>query len=155
MNAHAPPTEQEHFDTARKYQEYYDDALREVGIRIPAPVLGKATNHYRRETLHSLSQAALQNHELSKVDYRALKSDALAVIEAQVLAAVRTERVNPRNVPLGQIKPIKVLDQYGRTQMTKFIGQESFVKQLNRAGRRVLSFTAGDRVYDATKGSCR
>ena len=44
MNAHSPPTEQEHFDRARDYQEYYDNSLREVGVRAPPPKLGQTVN---------------------------------------------------------------------------------------------------------------
>jgi len=156
MNAHSTPTEQDHFEASRQFQAFYDDAMREVGVRIPAPVLGQSTNQYRRKTLAALQRALLpRNHELARVDFNDLKSDALQVIEPQTLDACKAERINPNNVPLGQIKPIKVLDQYGRVQMTKFIGQESFVKQLSRQGRRVLSFAAEGRIFDATKGSWR
>jgi hypothetical protein len=138
-------TEQDHFDRAR---EYYESATREVGIRFPSPVLGHPANKYRRKSLSALSHATLQNHELGKIDFNTLPSDSLDVIEPQVLAAAKTERMNPRNVPPGQLKPIKVLDPYGRVQETKFVGgidpkygeQHSFIKDLTRAGRRVVAF---------------
>jgi hypothetical protein len=44
-------TPDQHFDAARKFQAYYDDTLRKVGMRAPQPVLGETVNHYRRETL--------------------------------------------------------------------------------------------------------
>ena len=151
------PTDQDHFESARSYQEYYDSALREVGIRIPAPVLGQTVNEYRRKTLHAMQQALLpRQHELSKVDFHELKGDALKVMEPQALDACKAERVNPNNVPLGQLKPIKVFDSYsGHLRETCFIGQESFVKHLTRPGRRVLSFAADGRIFDAAKGSWR
>jgi hypothetical protein len=157
MNAHSPPpSDQDHFEASRNFQAYYDDAMREVGVRIPAPVLGMSTNQYRRKTLAALQRALLpRNHDLSRVDFHELKADALQVIEPQTLDACKAERINPNNVPLGEIKPIKVFDQYGRVQMTKFIGQESFVKTMGRPGRRVTSFAADGRLYDATKGSWR
>jgi hypothetical protein len=74
-------------------------------------------------------------------------------LESSCLTSLRLES---NNVPVGELKPIKVFDSYtGHLRETRFIGQESFVKQLNRAGRRVLSFAAEGRVYDAAKGSWR
>jgi hypothetical protein len=155
MNAHSTPTEQERFETARQFQEYYQESLREVGVRIPAPLLGQSVREYRQGTLDALQQALLQNHPLGKVEVRELRNDALKEYEPLIVQACVNERTNPANVPVGQLKPIKVLDQYGRVQMTKFIGQESFVKSLGRAGRRVVNFFADGRVYDAMKGSWR
>jgi hypothetical protein len=164
MNAHSAPSQQDHFDAARHYQEYYDNALREVGVRAPPVKLGQTVNEYRRETLHALKRSLLRNHKLNDVDFRDLKTDSLAALEPQCLAACKTERANPRNVPPGQLQPIKVRNEFGHLQETKFIGsydprwntQESFVKQLTRAGRRVTSFATGDgRLWDALKGSWR
>ena len=149
MNTHSPPTEQDHFDASSQYQEYYQDALREVGIRVPSPKLGQTTREYRRETLHALKRSLLQNHELNNVDFRDLKNDALGVYEPQALKACVTERKNPKNILTGELKPIKVLDDFGRAKHTEFIGgyipkwdsQESFVRQLSRGGRRVVAFS--------------
>jgi hypothetical protein len=68
MNA---PSPQDHVEAARQYQAYYDDAMREVGVRIPAPVLGQSVNEYRRKTLHALQRALLpRSHELARVDFQ-------------------------------------------------------------------------------------
>ena len=134
-------TDRDHLERSREYQVLYDDAMREVGVPIPAPVLGQTANEYRRKTLHALQQATIpRNHPLHEVNFYDLQSDALQVIEPQLLQASKAERTNPANVPLGQLKPIKVFDPYGHVTMTKFIGQESFVKQMGRAGRRVVAF---------------
>jgi hypothetical protein len=164
MNQHSPPTEQDHFNAARQYQEFYDNALREVGVRAPPPKLGQTVNEYRRETLHALKRTLLRNHGLYDVDFRDLKTDSLAALEPQTLQACVSERTNPRNVASGQLQPIKVRNEFGHLQETKFIGsydprwdtQESFVKGLSRAGRRVVSIATGDgRIWDAFKGSWR
>jgi hypothetical protein len=70
---------------------------------------------------------------------------------------------NPANYPPGQIKPIKAYidhDAYGKVPITKWIGgrlpngeQTCFTQQLGRQGRRVESFAAEGRVYDAKKGT--
>jgi hypothetical protein len=65
-------TPQDHFDAARKFQEFYDAQLRRVGMRAPEPTLGQTVNDYRRETLRTLKRTFLpQNHDLYRVNYRA------------------------------------------------------------------------------------
>jgi hypothetical protein len=57
-------TPEEHFAASRRFQEYYDNALRDVGMRAPQLVLGQTCNDYRRETLRTLKRTFLpQNHE--------------------------------------------------------------------------------------------
>jgi hypothetical protein len=65
------PSEQDHFNAARKYQSYYDEALRDIGGRVPEPILGQTVNDYRRESLRTFKRVFLsQNDELYKVNYR-------------------------------------------------------------------------------------
>jgi hypothetical protein len=136
-------TDQEHFQAARQFQAYYDDALRNVGTRAPAPSLGMTVNNYRRETLRTLKRTFLpQNHPLYQVQYRDLRADALEVFEPQLLHAVKVEAVNPAHVPPGELKKIERMDEYGKVKCVEFIGQESFVKAMSRPGRRVVRFMA-------------
>jgi hypothetical protein len=142
MNA---PTPQEHFDRAREFQEYYQDAVNEIGLRIPGTNTDWSANKYRRETVHSLAKATLQNHELGTIDYRECPIDAFNVYEPQVLKAAVTERRNPANYAPGDIK---VFDPYtGRVMRTDWVGgrlpngeQTTFLQSFTRAGRRVKSF---------------
>src|SRR6516165_1633729 len=134
-------SEQEHFDAARKFQAFYDETLRKVGVRAPQPVLGETVNHYRRETLRSLKRTFLpQTHPLYEVQYRELKADALGVLEPQLLEACVVEANNPAHVPPGELRKIEEFDQYGQVKTIRFVGPESFVKQMGRPGRRVKSF---------------
>ena len=135
------PSEQEHFNAARKFQEFYDNTLRKVGMRAPQPTLGQTVNDYRRETLRTLKRTLLpQVHELYKVNYRGLPADVLNPFEAQLLSAVVVEANNPIHVPVGELRKIEELDEYGKLKTIRWIGQESFVKQMGRPGRRVKSF---------------
>jgi len=135
------PSEQEHFNAARKFQEFYDNTLRKVGMRAPQPTLGQTVNDYRRETLRTLKRTLLpQVHELYKVNYRGLPADVLNPFEAQLLSAVVVEANNPIHVPVGELRKIEELDEYGKLKTIRWIGQESFVKQMERPGRRVTSF---------------
>src|SRR5215831_15438094 len=134
-------TPEQHFDAARKFQAYYDDTLRKVGMRAPQPVLGQTINDYRRETLRTLKRTFLpQNHELYQVQMRRLPADALNGFEPQVLRACVDEAYNPIHVPPGELRKVEELDEYGKLKTIKWIGQESFVKQMMRPGRRVKSF---------------
>jgi len=134
-------TPEQHFEAARKFQEFYDATLRKVGTRAPQPVLGTTVNDYRRETLRTIKRTFLpQNHPLYEVQYRQLKADALGVLEPQLLEACLVEANNPVHVPEGQLRKIEELDEYGKVRMIKFIGQHSFVREMMRPGRRVKSF---------------
>ncbi|HJY80177.1 MAG TPA: hypothetical protein VKK81_03730 [Candidatus Binatia bacterium] len=144
-------TEQDHFDAARKFQAFYDETLRKVGMKAPQPVLGETLNHYRRETLRTLKRTFLPPaHDLYKVNYRGLKADALQVFEPQLLSACVTEANNPAHVPPGELRKIEKLDEFGKVKTIEFVGQESFVKQMTRPGRRVVSFKTDQGYVDAS-----
>jgi len=134
-------TEQEHFDAARKFQAYYDETLRKVGMRAPQPTLGQTVNNYRRETLRTIKRTFLpEAHELYRIQFRGLPADVLNPFEAQLLSACVVEANNPAHVPAGELRKIEELDEFGKLKTIKWIGQESFVKQMGRPGRRVKSF---------------
>jgi hypothetical protein len=136
-------SDQQHFDAARQFQEYYDQTLRKVGSRAPAPVLGQSVNDYRRETLRQLKRTFLpQNHDLYRVQYRGLQSDILNVFEPQLLQAVVVEANNPARVPVGELRKIERMDEYGKVKCIDWVGQESFVRMMTRPGRRVVRFLA-------------
>jgi hypothetical protein len=143
-------TDQQNFAFARQYQEYYDQTLRRIGARAPAPLVGQSCTDYRRETLRQLKHTFLpQNHDLFKVQYRGLRSDALNVFEPQLLKAVEQEARNPANLEPGEIRPINVFGPDGQ-KWTDWIGQEHFTKAMGRPGRRVVSFTTDRGRFDAS-----
>ena len=130
-------SEQQHFDAARQFQAFYDEALSKVGGRAPAPVLGQSVDDYRRETLRQLKRTFLPPaHDLYQVQYRSLRSDALGAIEPQLLQACVTEAVNPAHVAPGEFKEIVTVDPRTGYKEHRFIGPESFVKGMTIPGRR-------------------
>jgi hypothetical protein len=134
-------TPQEHFDAARRFQAFYDETLRKVGMRAPEPVLGQTCNDYRRETLRNLKRTFLPPaHDLYQVQFRQLKADTLGIFEPQLLSACVTEANNPAHVPPGELRKVEEFDEYGKLKTIRWIGQESFVKQMGRPGRRVVKF---------------
>jgi hypothetical protein len=153
----------QHRNAIDKFRAYYDDTLtRHVGARPPEPFAGQTVTDYRIEALRSFKQTYLPRaHKLYGVNFRrtahnlrndsAALNDFLSVMEPQLLAACRTEANNPAHVPRGELKKIEEYDQTGHLKMIKFIGQESFVKQMMRPGRRVVGFRT-DKGYMNTNG---
>jgi hypothetical protein len=131
---------QQHFDAARKFQEYYDETLRNIGARAPQPVLGQTVNDYRRETLRTIKRTFLpQNHDLYKVNYRGLKADALDVFEPQLLATAKVEAFNPATVTPGEFREVIKRDPRNGYMEHQFIGPRSFVWDMTRVrGRTTL-----------------
>jgi hypothetical protein len=149
-------TQQEHYEASRKFQAYYDEALRNVGVRVPAPLLSGTVNDYRRETLRNLKRTFLpQVHDLYHIQFRRLPADALAIFEPQLLKACVTECNNPAHVPPGELKKVERLDEYGKLKFIDWVGQESFVKAMGRPGRKVLSFTTDRGRFDASGRALR
>src|SRR5262249_28662049 len=134
-------TPEQHFDAARKFQEFYNNTLRKIEMRAPQPVLGDTVNNYRTETLTTIQKTFLPpNHELYRIQFRGLPADVLNPFEAQILNAAVVEANNPAHVPPGELRKVEELDEYGKLKTIRWIGRESFVKAMGRPGRRVTSF---------------
>ena len=73
----------------------------------------------------------------------------LSGFEDMLLPACRTEAFNPLTVPRGEIREVVKTDVNG-LKVRNFIGQESFVKQMMRPGRRVVSFRTDHGYVDAS-----
>jgi hypothetical protein len=157
-------TAQDHFDASRKFQAYYDETLRKIGMRAPQPTLGDTVNHYRRETLRTIKRTFLPRvppdvplhaasepvHPMTKVNFRGLAADALAIFEPQLLKACLEEAESPAHLKPGEIRKIERLDETGRVKFIDWVGRESFVRAMGRPGRRVISFTTDRGRFDAS-----
>jgi hypothetical protein len=131
-------------DLLTGWREYFDEALRNIGIRAPLPSLNQSSNDYAREVCRSLKHRYLpQNHPLYGVQFRGLKADALQQFAPQLVEAVKVEAINPNNFP-GEIRPLERLDPHtGQVRMRDWVGSQSFVADPAygfRPGRRVLGF---------------
>jgi hypothetical protein len=141
-------TPQDHFDTCRRWQEYYDDKLRTIGMRAPSPVLGQTVADYCRKVLVQTKKAFIpRTHELRQFSLNDVRGDALAVLGPQILDAAVVEANNPQNVPKGELRKIERLDGYGKVSTIDWIGQESFVKQMSIPGRRMSIFNERTREW--------
>jgi hypothetical protein len=142
-----------------KWHAFYDEHFRQLGRRAPAPILNQHPNDYRREMLRSLKKTYLpKDHEYYKVDMRSLPDEVITPFELKVIPAAIKEAFNPENVPQGELRPLKVLDELGQVRAIKYIGQESFVKDQKygyRPGRRVASFLLNGVHVDASGRALR
>jgi hypothetical protein len=125
--------------SARVYQARYDDALQPWDLRAPAPVLGEPIEEYRARLAILAKKQLPTDHELRKIQYRRLDSASFSSLEPQLLSAVQKAAYDATSVPPGQFRQVTELDRNGH-KMVRFIGQESFVKEMGRPGRRVVSF---------------
>jgi hypothetical protein len=123
-----------------QWQSYFDEALREVGVRAPPSTLGQTPNDYVRETCRDLKRRYLpQNNEYYQVNYRGLRADALSTFVPQLVNEVKKQVKNPDNLKPGEIRPIEVRGPDGQ-KWIDWIGREHFTKAMSRPGRRVLGF---------------
>jgi hypothetical protein len=76
-------------------------------------------------------------------------ADSFRHVEKMMLADCNVEAHNPMHVPPGQFKMIERRNPYGQVSERVFIGQDCFVKQMGRPGRRVISFNTTNGPVDA------
>ena len=148
-------TPQEHHSAAIRFQEYYADALRHVGVRVPPPRLGDSVNDYRRETLRNLKKTFLTHHDLYKVNCRGLPADALAIFEPQMIAACVNSVNDASHLEPGELRKVERLDELGRVRCIDWVGQQHFTAQMMRPGRRVVSFKTDHGYVDASGRALR
>jgi hypothetical protein len=134
-----------------QWQSYFDEQLRDVGVRAPPSIAGQSPDNYVRETCRTLKRSYLpQNNEYYQVNYRGLRADALSTLVPQLVGEVKKQIKNPANLDPGEIRPIVTRDING-VERRDWVGQESFVRAMTRLGRRVVSFTTDRGKYDAIK----
>jgi hypothetical protein len=125
--------------SARIYQQRYDDALSPWDMRAPAPVLGEPITEYRAKLAILAKKQLPPDHQLRKVQYRRMDTDIFDNFEPDLLQAVQRAAYDASSVPPGQFRKVTEVDSNGM-KMVRWVGPESFVKQMTRPGRRVLSF---------------
>jgi hypothetical protein len=137
--------------SSRVLQERYDNCLSAWGARADAKPLSHDVDDYRRDHLVRIKKLLPENHELRKVQVRSLPSDALNVLEPQILKAASDSAFRPDAVPRGHIERRESIDGNSGRKIVHWLGQESFVKEMGRPGRRVTSFRV-DGHYVAADG---
>jgi hypothetical protein len=137
-------SEQDHFAASRKWQEYFDNHLRDIGSSVPPPTLGQTSTAYLRELCRSVKRTFLPPaHPLYQIQWRdrdGLRSDALQVLVPQLMKACKEEAENPATVPPGEFRQITKRNPYGQIQETRFVGPQCFTKAMMRPGRLLTSW---------------
>jgi hypothetical protein len=136
--------------SARVIQERYDNALQPWGARADPKPFSQDVEEYQRNLAVRVKKLLPEGHPHRKVKIWGLASDAFAVLEPQILNAVADSAWRPDAVPKGTTERRVSIDANG-LKMVNYIGQESFVKEMGRPGRRVASFRT-DHGYVSASG---
>jgi hypothetical protein len=127
-------------ESARVYQARADSVFEEWGFRAPAPVIGQDPEDYRRDLAIMAKRQLPYGHKSRIKNLRKLPRDIFETFEPQIYDACREAATRPDAAAPGEMRQItKINPQNGHKEIT-FIGNESFVKDLTRPGRRVVSF---------------
>jgi hypothetical protein len=122
------------------HQTRYDAVFAKHGSRAPQPVADDAPPSYRRR-LFAVGQSMLPTgHPLADFDPQDIDGAAIIPLEGQLLQALDREATEPTgdNIP-GEGEPLREvtkIDSASGLKTTSFYG-ESFIKGLNRTGRKV------------------
>ena len=126
--------------SARVYQARADSVFQEWGFRAPAPTIGQDPQDYRRDLAVMAKKQLPHGHELRKMKLWRLPRDVFETFEPQIYNACREAASRPDSVPPGEMREIvKVNPQNGHKEI-HFLGRESFVRDMGRPGRHVVSF---------------
>jgi hypothetical protein len=102
--------------------------------------LGQDPEDYRRDLAVKAKRQLPYGHELRKIKLWDLSRAAFEALEPQVYDACREAATRPDSVPPGEMRRIEVTNPQNGHKEVHFIGNESFVKDFTRPGRRVVSF---------------
>jgi hypothetical protein len=130
------------------YQARYDDVLQPWGRKAPEPVLTEGPGTYRRRVLSHAQLFLPEGDQWRGVDVNDIGSDALSVVEQQILGALRTAQRTPALVassaagrPDSVTPGLRVVEHHDANGLVqKTFHGEWFGKMFCRPCRRVTSF---------------
>jgi hypothetical protein len=125
---------------ARVYQARADSVFEQWGFRAPAPAIGQDPEDYRRDLAVQAKRQLPYGHELRRVKLWGLSRAAFEALEPQVYDACRDAASRPDSVPAGTMREVTKINPQNGHKEIHFIGDTSFVKDMMRPGRRVVSF---------------
>jgi hypothetical protein len=124
---------------ARTLQSRCDDSLEPWSIRAPSLVAGESLDDYRRRLLILAKRQLPADHQLRKVQIKALPAEAVPIFERQIYPACRDAAYLPDSVPEGTLRLVPEKDANGLT-INRFVGKRWFgaVNNFVRPGRRAV-----------------
>jgi hypothetical protein len=139
----------------RKYQARADDALQPWGERAPMSRADETINRYRRRLADTMQRRLPEDDELRGLDLARMPQDAYDRFEAQLYPKVAAAADRPDSTAAGELREVTRVDPRNGFKVNLFVGRESFVRQLGREGRRVVSFRTDQGFVDASGRALR
>ena len=126
--------------SARVFQARADSAFEPWGFRAPAPPLGQDPQDYRRDLAVMAKKQLPYDHQFRKMKVWKMPKDVFEVFEPQIYDACREAASRPDSVAPGEIREVTRINPQNGHKEVHFIGNESFVRDMMRPGRKVVSF---------------
>jgi hypothetical protein len=126
--------------SARIYQARADSVFEAWGFRAPAPVIGQDPEDYRRDLAVKAKKQLPYGHKLRIKNLRTMPRDVFETFEPQIYDACREAATRPDAAAPGEMRQITKINPQNGHKEIHFIGNESFVRDFTRPGRRVVSF---------------
>jgi hypothetical protein len=126
----------------REHQSRFDEVFSGHGVKAPPPRADAFPPDYRRELFKRGQELLPSDHPLIRFDPNDIDGGAIIPLEKQLMSALREQAETPSgdNIP-GPGEPLREVtktDSATGLRKTTFYGAESFIKGLNRSGRRVV-----------------
>jgi hypothetical protein len=136
---------------ARSYQARADAVFAEWGTRANAPVEGEDPEDYRRNQCVRLKKLLPFSDdkpapdlptfdELRRLKLWSLDRNTFEAIEPQIYRAAAVAYARDDTVPAGEMREVTRVNPVTGFKEVRFYGRESFIKAMNRPGRRVVKF---------------
>jgi hypothetical protein len=150
-----------------KIQARADAVCAKWGTRAPAPVEGTDPKKYDRDMAYMLKQKypdsddrIYPNDPTKSVTFNTLRGLDVYALDDSTFSALKdiyydgAEAAFPRNdtVPPGEMREVIRVDPRDGLKQHLFYGQDSFIKDMNRSGRRVKSLAMPKDMHGREQG---
>jgi multidrug efflux pump subunit AcrA (membrane-fusion protein) len=129
-------------ERCRQAQVKYDEAYRDFGVQTPPPIDGERPGRYRMRLYEGLRRKLPSDHGLFGVRADDIPGgDAARNFEQMMLEAAKLEAAKPsvENLPAsGELVRRDVTDPMTGAKEIRWMGRESFIKEMSRGGQKVL-----------------
>jgi hypothetical protein len=131
-----PRSDDEHVAFAEA-QSRADAVFASFGERAPRPLEGEVLFDYRKRLATKLKK---HSSTWGKVKLSELPQSAFDIAENTIYNDATSAAANPVDLKAGELRMVTKIDPATGVRSNVFYGNESFVKQMGRPGRRVQSF---------------
>jgi hypothetical protein len=140
---------------ARTYQARADAVFAEWGTRAKERAEGEDPEDYRRDQAVRLKKLLPFSddkpapdlpsfRELRRLKLWGLDRNGFEAVEPMIYRAAAIAYARDDTVPIGEERAVTKVDPVTGHKETRFYRRESFIKDMNRPGRRVVKFRTSD-----------